>query len=291
MIFDPILIAFFGIALGFILQKKIGFDQNSVANILIYVTGPALVFYSIYSKQIVLDEFITIGLASIFVIGACGLAAALVFKILKYKNSGMLLPAMFMNSGYLGYPIALFALGETGLQKAVIYDAVETILSFTVGVFIVQGDKMHWKEKIWGILKLPLIYAIVIGVILNFGAVALPKLLIDSLSLVGSATIPLALLALGGRLATLNVGALKIPLAAVAVRFVIGALAAVAFIKIFDVHGVVASAILLISVMPPAVNSYVLNEKFGKDPENAATAVVIGTLICFIPIAIVLSAI
>ncbi len=289
MLFDPIIIAFLGIALGFIFQRKIGFDQKSAADLLIYVVGPALIFSSIYSKPLALGELAVLGAAFIVVMAACGIAAFFVYRALKYRGSGMLLPPMFMNSGYLGYPVALFALGEIGLQKAIIFDAVETILNFTLGVFIVQNGHIHWKEKILEIFKLPLVYAIVLGIALNAGAVQLPKLLIDSLSLIGSATIPLALLALGGRLATLKAGALKVPLAAVFIRFIVGGIAAFAFIKAFNVQGVVASVILLISVMPPAVNTYVLNEKFNSDPENAATAVLIGTLLSVIPIAIVLS--
>ncbi|HLC92285.1 MAG TPA: AEC family transporter [archaeon] len=289
MLFDPILIAFFGIALGFVFQKKIGFDQKSVADLLIYVVGPALVFSAIYSKHIELSELAILGGASVFIIVACGIVAAIVFRLLNYKNNGMLLPAMFMNSGYLGYPVALFAFGEIGLQKAIIFDAVETILSFTLGVFLVQDDKLHWKEKAAEIFRIPLVYAIVLGVTLNLTSVQVPAILIDALTLVGSATIPLALLVLGGRLATLKIGSLKVPVAVLLVRFCVGAAAAIGFIKFFNVQGVVASVILLIAVMPPAVNSYVLNEKFGKDPENAATAVLIGTLLCALPIAIVLS--
>ena len=196
---------------------------------------------------------------------------------------------MFINSGYLGYPVALFALGEAGLQNAVIFDGFVTVLHFTLGVFLVHPEEMHWKEKVVGILKLPLIYAITIGIGLNFSGVVLPELLVSFLTLIGAATIPLALLALGGRLATIKAGNLKVPLIAIFIRFVMGTAAALVFIKLFNAEGIVASSILLLSIMPPAVNSYVLNEKFSKDPENAATAVLIGTLLGIIPIAIVLS--
>ena len=87
----------------------------------------------------------------------------------------------------------------------------------------------------------------------------------------------------------MKIGGLKIPLATLFVRFVVGFAAGFAFIQALGLHGVLASVILLISVMPPAVNSYVLNEKFGKDPENVATALLIGTALSIIPIAIVLS--
>ncbi len=289
MLYDPIIIAFLVIALGFVFQRKIGFDQKTVSNLLIYVLGPALVFSSIYSKQIVPGEFLIIAAGSVAVIAVCGAVAFVVFRIMNYKNTGMLTPAMFANSGYLGFPITLFALGELGLQKMIIFDAVGTIFIFTLGVYLVHPQDLHWKEKVAGIFKIPLIYAIILAIALNLAAVLLPALLISSLTLIGSATIPLALIVLGGRLATLKLGNLRIPLAAVGVRFLAGGAAGFAFISLLNLHGIIAGIIMLGSIMPPAVNSYVLNEKFGKDPENAATAVLIGTLLSIIPIAIVLS--
>ncbi len=289
MLFDPLLIAFFILAAGFVFQKKIGFDQQSAANLLIYVTGPALVFSSIFTKQIDLGEFATLWLAAILIMCASWIFAVFAFRALKYKNSGILLPAMFMNSGYLGYPVALFAFGEIGLQKAIIFDVMETILCFSIGAFLVQPHGAPIKEKLIGIAKLPLIYAIVLGIILNLAAAPVPSLLVQALALLGSATIPLALLTLGGRIATLKIGSLKVPAAALFARFVVGGIAGFAFVKILNLQGILASVVLLLSVMPPAVNSYLLNEKFNKDPQNSATAVALGTIVCIIPIAFVLS--
>lgn len=289
MFLDPVLIAFAVIALGFIFQKKIGFDQKSINDVLIYVLAPALTFSSIYSQKFVFDEFSSLAFAYVFIILISGIAAIAIFKFIGHKKEGMLLPAMFMNSGYLGFPVALFALGELGLQKAILFDAVGTLMNFTLGVFIVQGSALHWRERVEGIFKIPLVYAIALGMALNYFTVPVPATLVDMLKMIGSATIPLALISLGGRLATLKVGNLRIPAAALFARFILGSAAAIFFIKAFNLSGIVASVILLISVMPPAVNSYVLNEKFNNDPENAATAVLIGTIISVVPIAIVLS--
>lgn len=286
---EPIIIAFAVIGLGFIFQKKIGFDQKSVNDVLIYLLVPSLSFSAIYSRKFDFGEFSSLGFACIAVLAASGIAALVLFKFIGYKKNGMLLPAMFMNSGYLGFPVAFFALGELGLQKAILFDAVETLANFTLGVFLVQSAALKKRERIVGVFKIPLIYAIVLGLAFNYFSVPLPATLIDVLKMIGNAAIPLALVALGGRLATLKLGNIKIPVAALFSRFVVGGIAAFAFIKLFNIDGVVASVILLISVMPPAVNSYVLNEKFNADPENAATAVLIGTLVSVIPIAIVLS--
>lgn len=288
MLFDPLIIAFFGIALGFVLQKRIGFDNQSLANILIFVTGPALVFSAIYSRQIVLREFFVLAIAPIFVMLVSALFALAAYRTVGYNNVGMLLPAAFMNSAYMGFPVTLFALGEAGLQKAILYDAIETILMFSAGVFLAQKASVNAKEKLKEIFRIPLIYAVALGLAFNLVQVPLPSLLIDSLALIGSGTIPLALIALGGRLCGMKVGGLKIPLIAVFSRLAVGGIAGFLFVQLLGLTGLMASVVLLLSVMPPAMNSYVLNEKFGNEPEKAATAVFIGTLLSAIPMAVVL---
>ncbi|PIN85497.1 MAG: hypothetical protein COV47_01830 [Candidatus Diapherotrites archaeon CG11_big_fil_rev_8_21_14_0_20_37_9] len=288
MLFDPLIIAFIVAFIGFIFQKKFGFDQKSLANILIYITGPALTFAAIYSKEIILHEFFVIGVSAFAVMFASGIFAYLLYRVLGYTGTGMILPAMFMNSAYLGFPVALFAFGEEGLQYAIIYDLFETLLMFSLGVFLVQSALKKKREKLAGILKLPLIYAISFAIIFNFAQIQIPSVLVESLNLLGLATIPLALLSLGGRLAQLKIGSLKIPVAAVFSRLAIGAVIGLAFVYLFNLSGILASIVLLLSVMPPAVNSYVLNEKFSNEADNAATAVLIGTILSVIPIGIIL---
>ncbi|MEK6957538.1 MAG: AEC family transporter [archaeon] len=288
MLFDPLLAAFLVIAIGFAVHKKIGFDTQSMANILIYVTGPALAFSSIYSKELIPGDFFYLGLAAIFIMLCSGLFAFIAFRLMNHKGNGMLLPAAFMNSGYLGFPIILFAFGELGLHKAIIFDAFATVAMFSIGIFLAQSSSKRKRERLAAIFKIPLIYAIVLGVALNYYSVHVPSLAVNALSTVGAATIPLALIALGGRLAQLKISSLKIPLVSVFSRLAVGAVAGIFFIKFFGLAGVVASVILLQSVMPPAINSYILNEKFGAEPENAATAVVLGTVLSIIPIGVAL---
>jgi len=289
--FLPILNAFIIIAIGYAVYRTIGFDQKRISDLLIYVTGPALIFTSLYLQQFVPAEFFALAFASIAIILICGIAMKAILASQKISSNGMLLPAMFMNSGYLGYPVALFALGEAGLAMAVIFDAVETLAMFTLGVFLVQDATKRKRERAMQILMLPLIYAIILGIGLNMAQITVPDIAIQPLKLIGSVTIPLALLSVGARLGELKVFSWKIPVLSLLVRFALGFAIAFAFVELFNITGLVRSVILLLSVMPPAVNSFVLNQKFGKkeDSEAAASAVFIGTLLSFIVVGAVLA--
>ena len=291
MFLDPIIITFLIIGIGYIVNKKIGFDQVSINNLLIYVTGPALTFTLLLNQEIILEElsFLFIGVGIVMFI--TGVIMKLFLLSEKINKNNLVLPAIFVNSGYLGLPLVLFALGEAGLSKAILVDSIATIFMFSIGVYLVQNNSMKKTEKILAIFKLPLIYSVIFGLAFNFASIEIPQLIFAPLELIGRATIPLALLALGAKLGKIKVATLKVPLVTVVIRLIGGFLVSFGIIKIFALDSLTASVFLLIMVMPPAVNSFVLNQKFGSkyEADCAATTVLIGTLLSVIPIAIVLS--
>ena len=175
--------------------------------------------------------------------------------------------------------------------KDVPFDAVESLVHFTVGIFLVQDVSKRKRERVMQIMALPLIYAVVIGIGLNISGISIPDIAIQPLKLIGSITIPLALISLGARLGELKVFSWKLPAAALFVRFVLGFAIGFAFVEFFNITGIVRAVILLLSIMPPAVNSFVLNQKFGKqeDSEAAASAVFIGTLLSIFVVGAVLA--
>src|SRR3990167_9426755 len=104
--FLPIINAFIIIAIGYAVYKTIGFDQQRISDLLIYVTGPCLIFTSLYLQQFAPAEFFALALAAVIIILFCGAAMKVILISQKKPSNGMMLPAMFMNSGYLGYPVA-----------------------------------------------------------------------------------------------------------------------------------------------------------------------------------------
>jgi len=288
---EPVINAFLIILIGYLARKFIKFDEKTIASILLYITGPALAFVSLYKQEFVLSELVNISIISIVIVLISAVIMKAILVLLKERENGMVLPAAFMNSGYLGYPVSLFAFGELGLMKAIIFDSVETIVHFTLGVFIVQKASSRKREKLKEVFKLPFIYVIPLAVILNYLAFPIPAGITTPLDLLGKATIPLALIALGARLTSIkvNLHILKTPIAALFVRFILGFAIAYALVSVIPLSDLSRKVILLLAVMPPAVNSYVLNEKYNNRPEEAATAVLLGTLISIIPIALVLN--
>ena len=289
---QALITVFLVILIGFIAKKFISIDEKNISDVVLYITTPCLAFVALYKQELVLGELANIWIIAFVILILCGLIMKGFLMITGTKKTGMLLPAMFMNTGYLGFPVALLAFGELGLQKAIIFDALATIAMFSIGVYLVQGKTKRKREKFFEVLKLPILYGIFFGILANFFAVPVPESILSPLEMVGLATIPLALIALGAKLAEIKVtkAVLKIPLLALFVRFVFGFTIAYVLVSFIPLSPMAKNIVLLLAVMPPAVNSYVINEKYSNSPEEASVAVLIGTIISVIPIWLVVNA-
>jgi predicted permease len=67
-----------------------------------------------------------------------------------------------------------------------------------------------------------------------------------------------------------------------------GVMLSVIFVNLFGIRGIVREVILLSSSMPTAMNSLLLSEEFRVDPDIAASAVIITTVLSFVTIPLVL---
>jgi len=179
----------------------------------------------------------------------------------------------------------LLAYGQEGLAFAIIIFAIMVILSFTIGIYVVAGTGRMSEA-----LKQPLVYASVFGGIFAIQGWDVPVWLLNSLDLAGQIAIPLMLLTLGVSIANLSVGevgrAIVLSLAKLSVTTAI----AVLVVLLFGLTGVARGALVLQLIMPVAVTSYLLAERYRAEPDKVAGIVVVSTLISVatIPVALAL---
>lgn len=289
-----VIITIFSVLLiGFAARKFLRLNEETLANLVLYIACPCLTFFALYTQELVFTEVFSIGFSAVLIALGCGLLMKLILLALKEKENGMVLPAMLMNSTYLGFPVALAVFGEIGLQKAIIFDAFIGILMHTFGVYLVQNSGISKRKKLLQALKIPAIYAIFFGIILNIACVKLPSGILLPIELVGKAAIPLALIAMGSKLSGISYGkltlkTLKLPALSILVRFAGGFAMASIAILVLPLSGTAKSIVLLIALMPPAINSYIFNEKFEGDASGSAIAVIAGIIIWAIAISFML---
>ena len=281
---QTVLPAFLIILLGYAIGKVKKFDIQSFVDLIVYIAGPCLIFASISRSDINLTDFTTLAGAALAIILVMALIVFIVLKLTHSDKKGLYLPMVFGNTSYLGYPIALFAFGMAGLSRAVVYDMMNSFVIYSLGIYIV-----HHRNELREAFKVPLLYAVVIGLTVNLLNIQIPDLLFTPIELIGMITIPLALLVLGYKLTEIRISDAKIAVLASVFRILGGFLVALAIIELLAIEGLVRDIILLQAAMPSAVMAMIFATKYNRDASLVASVVLITTLLGMISIPLILS--
>ena len=191
----PVIPVFILIAIAFVFARFRKIDLASITEIVVYLGTPSLVFSSLAGKPLFLNDIVILLTGILVIFAFVGLLIKGYFLVFDFSSRGFALPALFMNAGNMGIPLALFAFGQAGMQRATLLFVMVTFLQYTLGIYLLNG-RGNWKET----FRLPLIYATVAGLAVNLAQIKIPDLLLQPFSLLGQAAIPMMLISLGYRL-------------------------------------------------------------------------------------------
>ncbi len=245
---------------------------------------PALVFMSLVSTELTMDQIARIAVAAVTAHLVLIPAFWLLTEILKIDRPTFLAPLIFGNTGNLGLPLSLFAFGQAGLEVAVVVLAVSLIMSFTYGIWLVSGGGSFVK-----ILKEPSVIAIPLALGFVLTDTELPKWLANTLNLIGQMAIPMMLMTLGvavGRLRPVGFGQAA-ALAIVKLMICFGLSWAVA--SWFALTDIEFAVLVLQMTTPVAVTSYLIAEAHGAHSEKVAGLVVASTALSVLSLPLILS--
>jgi predicted permease len=278
----PVIRVFLLIAAGFIFAQWKKINLSSVTEIIVYLGTPSLVFTSLAGKPLYLADLAILAAGIVAIYAGVGLLIQLYFKLFRFHSRGFALPTLFMNAGNMGIPLALFAFGEAGLQRATLLLVICTFLQYSLGIYILQG-RGNWAE----IFRLPLIYATLAGLAFNLLQIKVPELILQPLAMLGQAVIPIMLISLGYRLHEVESIQWGHALGGALLRVVGGFAVANLAVFLIGAQGVNRQVLLLYGALPAAVINFVLTEKYRQDPALAASIVVISTALSLVSIPLV----
>ncbi len=279
---SPVIPVFMLIAGGFIFAHWKKINLSSVTEIIVYLGTPSLVFSSLVSKPLFAGDILILSSGIVVIFAGVGLLIRAYFALFAFESRGFALPALFMNAGNMGIPLAFFAFGQAGLQRATLMFVIITFLQYSLGIYILHG-RGNWRES----FRLPLIYAAVAGLLVNIAQVKIPEILLQPVAMLGQATIPIMLISLGYRLHEVESLQWGHALGGAMVRIFGGFAAANIAVLAIGATGVNRQVLLLYGALPAAVINFVLTEKYRQDPALAASIVVISTFISVFTIPIV----
>ncbi|MGX9352864.1 AEC family transporter [Shimia sp. W99] len=260
--------------LGF-LWVKAGFEYRIqfVTRLAMTVAVPCLIFTALMKTEADLASLVTLTLAGTVGYAAIGALGLSLLVVAKLNLRTYLAPFIFGNTGNLGIPLALFAFGQPGLEKAVVMLALSAILSFTIGIWLVAGRGSFGK-----MMKEPMIWATILGALFLWQDWETPRFLTNTLDLIGQMAIPLMLITLGVAVARLTPGRVVTAVWLSLVKLVLCAAVGWGVARLFGLTGTSFGVLVLQLATPVAVTAYLLAEKYEADSEAVAGFVVVSTL-------------
>lgn len=201
--FGPVLSVFLLVITGWLLCRLRVLKEGGIealTNLVLFVAIPCISVAKMQqeaSPELISDLAIMffLGLALMF---ACGVIGFLCFRRAPDAQRGVLIHlSMFSNCGFMGYPIVMALLGEAYLIYAVVFNAAFNLLTWTVGVLLINRKS---GVNLGKALLTPALFGSVFGMVLFLTGWRLPSFLQETVETLGSLTTPLSMLVIGARM-------------------------------------------------------------------------------------------
>ena len=284
--------------LGYVLGWWKDVEVDALNTTVVYVLAPALVFHSVATTELsggtlaqIVAGVTAFTLAMAVIAEAVGRAVGVREPLL----SALVLVSAFSNSGNYGIPLSEFAFGAAGRSTAVIFLTTQSVLIYTVGVYIAaRSGSENWTEGLKRVFSVPLVYAVAAALLGRELAVlpAAGTTAMETMGLLGEASIPLMLIILGIELARTDYGAtLRTVGTATVLKMAVAPLVGVAVATVVAFESPTVSAVFVLECSTPsAVTPLILLIEFGDSTSvggvtvsEFASTVVMTTMLVSIP--------
>lgn len=284
------------IATGFIIRRLTSIETGSLSEIILYAFTPCLVFTDIIQSSLGVRtwaeiSFITVATALVMMSVSWSIGKAL--GLGKKSMSAFVLSTSLVNTGNYGLPVNLLAFGQNGLELAVVYFVVSSVLSYTLGVFIASHGTQSLKESLRSVMRLPHIYAVFAAFAVRLLGVPVPEPVLQPLNLMGQATIPAMLVVLGMELAqpALKPNSVDWPLVSLsaALKLLFPIIPVILLSTLIGFGGLGRNVTLIQACMPTAVLAVIFTVKFKGDSQFVTKVIIISTLVSIVTLTLLLS--
>ncbi len=271
------------VLVGYFYATKFQPNMETANTINMNIFLPALMFSVLSKESFQIQNYQLLAISGVIVILGSGILAWVVAKALNINIKTFVPPMMFNNTGNIGLPLAVLAFGEIALGAAVVLFAIEMLLHFTFGAYILSKN-----ANFMSIFRSPILIATLAGLSINILDFELWLPFTQMIDLLGQAAIPLLLFTLGTRLIGINFGDWKLGVLGSFLCPLSGLAIALMVVQFFDFETLHYQQLILFSVLPPAVLNHMMAEKYQQQPETVASIVMIGNIgsLIVLPIAL-----
>jgi malate permease and related proteins len=285
------------IFLGYIAGRYLNVKKETIAPLLIYIIAPIIIFNGVVTTKI---NITSLSLPVLFFLLACGMCVLFfaVSKIFWKDNSRNILAftAGTGNTGYFGLPVALILFNTEQVGLVVLSILGFVLYENTLGFFITARGNCTVRQSIEKVLKLPTIYAFILGLIINISHVSLGQIYTDNIVNVRGAYTILGMMIIG--LGLVGIKGFKFDLKFISLsflaKFIIWPLLVIVIIGLdkltLNLYSTnVQKVIILMSIVPLAANTVAFATELKAQPEKASIAVLLSTVFALFYIPLIAS--
>jgi predicted permease len=301
MVLESLFPVFALICLGALL-KRWGITQEaflSTADRLIYfIFFPALLFWKIGGGGRSDLDFGLCWAGLLAVLGVYIVSTAFILlRPVATFQAGAFSQAAYRFNTYVGVAIVMNAAGEAGLRHfglliGVVIPfinllAVTTLIWFS-GASMAPGRQL--KVTLKALISNPLILACLCGLGYSQLGIGFAPFIDNTLALGASVTLPLALLSIGGALTFASVRSyLSLTLWAALFKLLLLPVLGYFCLRLFDVAPLPFRVGMIFFTLPTSTALYVLSAQLGSDTRFASAAIVLSTILSFLPLTLALT--
>lgn len=287
---------------GFYFAGKKWFGKTGMdflSRFTVEATLPAYMFYNIYrdigSRKGLLELLSKLPVTFfliLFIIGLAAIASRL-FGIGPGRRHTFTAACGFPNVVFIGFPVIQALWGEGITSVGAVYYISNTILFWTVGVWLLQKDgKSREIQSVSFLSNLrmlisPPIIGMLLGMAAVFFEIPVPDLFLKPLSMISQLTSPLSLIFIGSVIRNMDLASVRLGkdmAAALFMRFFVVPAASVVFLKIMPISVLMRQVFFMLSTMPAMAQMGIMARQYDSDYEFACTIITLTTIISMITI-------
>lgn len=296
-IFNTMFKLLVAISIGYVLNKKNVLNEHvnkSISSLIINVTCPALIIYSVCKQEAVNSEVLKLlGFGGLIYL-VLPILSMLIIRMLRVKKSSRgvyELLLIFANVSFMGFPVVQAVYGEKAVFFINILNMPFNLLIFTYGIWLIQRNS-HTKLKLdyKNFVSIGVISS-VISLFIYFLQIPMPSFLTEALGFIGGITTPLSMIAIGGIIADFSIREIAsekkmilLSIVKLAIFPFIGYFAA----KIIFQDPTLVGVITLSLGMPSGALCVMMCQKHGADAKVASIGVFMTTMLSLLTIPVIL---
>lgn len=289
LLVDVVSPVFMVVAVGALIGRRFPIEVSHLNRVVIYAALPCLTFRTMAGLEMELASVVRLVAAYLLLLLVmAGVALLFARRLAGPQRRALVATSVFSNSANMMLPVALFAFGQAGLDRALVLYVVTSLTMFSLGPSLL-GASVGFRQALKTVLTFPVLWAALLGLLANTLDLTPPLALTRAIGLLAEAAIPMVLMILGIQMARAGRPRLQgTTVTAVALKLLVAPLVGAAVGLALGLTGLDLAVFVTLAAMPTAVNTVMLALEFGGDTVQVGATVVIATASALITLPLVL---